>query len=79
VRTASVRQVRQPLYASSVGRWKRYERALGPLFEKLSAKSEAAASPSVPLSARKKWNVVRLPHERNLLAERADAVLSERS
>ena len=37
VRTASVAQVRQPLYTRSVGRWKRYERSLGPLFADLRA------------------------------------------
>jgi tetratricopeptide (TPR) repeat protein len=31
VRTASMVQVRQPLYKSSVGRWRAYERFLGPL------------------------------------------------
>jgi hypothetical protein len=31
VRTASFWQVRQPLYASSVGRWRHYEKHLGPL------------------------------------------------
>ena len=31
VRTASVAQVRQPLYRSSVGRWRRWEQRLGPL------------------------------------------------
>ncbi|MFI5460512.1 MAG: tetratricopeptide repeat protein [Isosphaerales bacterium] len=35
VRTTSVAQVRQPLYSSSVGRWKNYERSLAPLFGKL--------------------------------------------
>jgi tetratricopeptide (TPR) repeat protein len=33
VRTASVQQVRQPLYASSKAKWKKYERHLQPLFE----------------------------------------------
>ena len=33
VRTASVNQVRQPLYNSSLQRWRRYERHLGPLIE----------------------------------------------
>jgi tetratricopeptide (TPR) repeat protein len=33
--TASVWQVRQPLYNSSVGRWKHYRKHLGPLFEAL--------------------------------------------
>lgn len=36
VRTASVNQVRRPVYKTSVARWKNYERALGPLFETLS-------------------------------------------
>jgi hypothetical protein len=35
VRTASVVQVRQPVYNRSVGRWKHYEGALAPLFDKL--------------------------------------------
>ena len=35
VRTASVAQVRQPIYQSSVGRWKHYEAALRPLLERL--------------------------------------------
>ena len=35
VRTASYDQVRQPIYSRSVGRWRRYERHLGPLREAL--------------------------------------------
>jgi tetratricopeptide (TPR) repeat protein len=35
VRTASVAQVRRPVYASSVGRWKNYEQPLAALFAKL--------------------------------------------
>jgi tetratricopeptide (TPR) repeat protein len=35
VRTASVTQVRQPVYSRSVARWKNYERSLAPLFEAL--------------------------------------------
>jgi hypothetical protein len=35
VRTASVTQVRQPIYKKSVARWKHYENALGDLFAKL--------------------------------------------
>jgi tetratricopeptide (TPR) repeat protein len=38
VRTASVTQVRQPIYRSSVGRWKPYARYLGPLLEALDVK-----------------------------------------
>jgi hypothetical protein len=32
VRTASVTQVRQPIYTQSVARWKNYERSLSELF-----------------------------------------------
>src|SRR5215472_16719697 len=35
VRTASALQVRQPIYRSSVGRWRPYEHMLGPLLEAL--------------------------------------------
>ena len=35
VPTASSEQVRRPVYASSVGRWKHYEKHLGPLMESL--------------------------------------------
>ena len=35
IRTASVTQVRQPLYSSSVNRWRLYEAHLGPLLEAL--------------------------------------------
>ena len=37
VQTASVWQVRQPIYKSSAGRWRNYERFLGPLKEALEA------------------------------------------
>lgn len=36
VQTASATQVRKPLYGSSIGRWKRYERHLGPLLTELA-------------------------------------------
>jgi tetratricopeptide (TPR) repeat protein len=36
VRTASAVQVRQPIYRTSVGRWRPYEHLLGPLLEALS-------------------------------------------
>ena len=35
VRTASAAQVRRPIYRSSIGRWKNYERSLASLFEGL--------------------------------------------
>jgi tetratricopeptide (TPR) repeat protein len=39
VRTASVTQVRQPIYRSSLQRWRRYEKHLGPLMEALNLPS----------------------------------------
>jgi tetratricopeptide (TPR) repeat protein len=36
VRTASVNQVRRPVYKTSVARWQHYQAALGPLFDKLN-------------------------------------------
>lgn len=36
VRTASLAQVRRPIYASSVGRWRHYEKYLGPLKQALA-------------------------------------------
>jgi tetratricopeptide (TPR) repeat protein len=38
VRTASVTQVRQPIYSRSVARWKNYEADLGALFARLAGK-----------------------------------------
>jgi len=45
VLTASLWQVRQPLYTSSVGRWRHYRRHLGPLLKRLGSvmPTEAAA------------------------------------
>ncbi|MFA6899626.1 MAG: tetratricopeptide repeat protein [Desulfurivibrionaceae bacterium] len=42
VHTASVIQVRQPLYKTSVARWKRYEKQLGPLLEALGPLAHTA-------------------------------------
>lgn len=42
VRTASFAQVRNPIYNSSVGRWKVYEKHLGPLIEALGPYGSAA-------------------------------------
>jgi len=39
VRTASVVQVRRPIYNSSVGRWRPYKDKLGPLFDALGIAS----------------------------------------
>ena len=35
VRTASVNQVRQPIYRSAIGRWRPYKAMLGPLLAEL--------------------------------------------
>ncbi|MGH6933161.1 MAG: sulfotransferase, partial [Dongiaceae bacterium] len=43
VRTASIGQVRQPIHRRSVGRWRRFERDLAPLFEALGDAMNKAA------------------------------------
>jgi hypothetical protein len=43
VRTASVSQVRQPIYARSVGRWKHYGQPLAALFTHLDNELGGAA------------------------------------
>ena len=48
VRTASVNQVRQPIYAASVGRWRRYASHLGPLIDALGAARVHPAMPPHP-------------------------------
>jgi hypothetical protein len=40
VRTASVTQVRQPLYRKALGRWKAYAPYLAPLFDRLQENAE---------------------------------------
>jgi hypothetical protein len=45
VRTASVTQVRQPIYRTSVQRWRRYERHLGPLIEALGPDAAGSERP----------------------------------
>lgn len=44
IQTSSVAQVRQPIYNSSVNRWKRYRQHLGPLFAALGRPEEQAPS-----------------------------------
>jgi tetratricopeptide (TPR) repeat protein len=44
VRTASVLQVRQPLYRHSVGRWKHYEKSLAPLLQRLQGRDTVPAA-----------------------------------
>jgi hypothetical protein len=48
VRTASVAQVRLPLYNSSVGRWRRYEAFLEPLLASLGPSVASADRPQSP-------------------------------
>ncbi len=48
VRTASVTQVRQPIYSKSVARWKHYEEFLGPLFERLHNLAPTEALQAAP-------------------------------
>lgn len=43
VQTASLWQVRQPIYQKSVSKWKHYAPHLGPLFEELDDKEQSAA------------------------------------
>ncbi len=45
VQTASALQVRKPMYRSAVGRWKRYERHLGPLLAALRGEVPTSESP----------------------------------
>ncbi len=44
VKTASVEQVRQPIYTSSVGKWRRYEKHLAPLIKALGSYAPALVS-----------------------------------
>jgi tetratricopeptide (TPR) repeat protein len=44
VRTASVAEVRQPIYATAIGRWRAYERFLAPLRDALGPSAAATAS-----------------------------------
>ena len=46
VRTASVTQVRQPLYRKSLARWKAYEPYLGPLFARLQRPYPVTSAPT---------------------------------
>jgi tetratricopeptide (TPR) repeat protein len=45
VRTASVTQVRQPLYRKALARWKHYEPYLGEFFKRLPPEQESGANP----------------------------------
>jgi len=51
VRTSSVAQVRQPVYRSSVGRWRPYREQLRALLEELGIDPENESAPAAPASA----------------------------
>ena len=44
IRTASALQVRQPVHAAAIGRWRRYEPFLGPLLQALGPSTSASPS-----------------------------------
>lgn len=48
IKTASVTQVRQPIYKTSVERWRTYESHLEPLFEALGSLAPERSPPSAP-------------------------------
>lgn len=48
IRTASLNQVRRPLYSSSIGRWRAYAYHLGPLLEGLGIDLSAAPQAEAP-------------------------------
>lgn len=48
VKTASITQVRQPVYTSSVERWRHYEKHLQPLFNALGEYADVNKSPITP-------------------------------
>jgi hypothetical protein len=50
VRTLSTVQVRQPLYTTSVARWRRYSAHLRPLLESLGSYDSADSGASLPAS-----------------------------
>src|SRR6516165_7750017 len=52
VYSASLWQVRQPVYGHSVGRWRHYERHLQPLFDVLGQSADAGTRGSGSLSPR---------------------------
>jgi len=43
IRTASATQVRKPIYASAIGRWRAYEAHLGPLLSALGIATRGEA------------------------------------
>jgi len=50
VRTASATQVRQPIYNNAIGRWRTFERFLGPLLTELERADDFNRNRAVPIS-----------------------------
>lgn len=71
VRTASVNQVRQPIYKSSTGRWKRHAGQLGPLLEALGVTADAAAAGAGTAVAPAKVKVRRAAGSRRIASREA--------
>jgi tetratricopeptide (TPR) repeat protein len=57
VRTSSVAQVRQPIYRSSIGRWRPYRDNLRPLLHELGIDAEDEAAPQAAYAARERQAV----------------------
>jgi len=55
VRTASLAQVRRPLYKSSIGRWRPYEAFLGPLLAALGPSIAAADRVQTAIDESQSW------------------------
>ena len=55
VRTASVTQVRQPIYTRSVQRHRNYEQALGPLFARLAEPFAEPTAENIAIPADSLW------------------------
>ncbi len=51
IRTASAVQVRKPIYRNAVGRWRKYEAILGPLFAELGPYTAASAAATASAAA----------------------------
>ena len=58
VRTSSVAQVRQPIYRSSVGRWRPYREHLRPLLHELGIDAENEFAPEAVLAAERERKAV---------------------
>jgi tetratricopeptide (TPR) repeat protein len=78
VRTASAAQVRQPIYRSSIGRWRAYAHQLGPLIEALGVDIGGSAGRAPEIRARGgapttlAVSATKSPHNEVATTDRAD-------